>query len=174
MHLRTGHAGPVTGSSSASASGVPTESLGGGQDHSSDWSALTGSLLRDQRARFVLTGAANTAFGYACFVSIQLLVGVRLGYMWTLLMSHIVSVVFAFFMHRRLVFKVTGSLIGDLFRFETVYLFGLAINASLLPLAVEGARLPVLLAQGGITALNAAVSWVGHSRFTFYRGRLPA
>ncbi|WP_020145242.1 GtrA family protein [Terracoccus sp. 273MFTsu3.1] len=131
-------------------------------------------VLADKRVKFVLTGALNTAFGFGCFVAYQYLVGVRFGYMWTLVLSHITTVLFAFVTHRRLVFQVSGSVMRDLWRFESVYLVALGINAVLLPLAVELAGLPVLVAQAGITALNAFVSWMGHSRFSFHRKAVAA
>ena len=131
-------------------------------------------LLADKRVKFVLTGTLNTAFGFGCFVAYQYLVGVRFGYMWTLILTHITTVLFAFMTHRRLVFQVSGSVLRDLWRFESVYLVALGINALLLPLAVEVAGLPVLVAQAGITVLNAFVSWMGHSRFSFHRKAVAA
>ncbi|KRC88253.1 hypothetical protein ASE25_15525 [Terrabacter sp. Root85] len=136
--------------------------------------ALGRRALADKRVKFVLTGALNTAFGFGCFVAYQYLVGVRFGYMWTLVLAHITTVLFAFMTHRRLVFQVSGSVLRDLWRFESVYLVALGINAVLLPLAVEVAGLPVLVAQAGITTLNAFVSWLGHSRFSFHRNEVAA
>jgi putative flippase GtrA len=126
-------------------------------------------LLADRRIRFVITGGINTLFGFACFVAYQNTVGVRWGYMWALLLAHVTSVLFAFTTHRRLVFRVTGSLLRDLWRFESVYLAAIGLNAVLLPLAVEVAHLPVIVAQAFITVVNAVVSWLGHSRFSFRR-----
>lgn len=131
--------------------------------------AVVRALLTDKRVKFVLTGALNTAFGFGCFVAYQYVVGVRFGYMWTLGLSHVTTVLFAFTTHRRLVFQVSGPVLRDLWRFESVYLVALGINALLLPLAVEVAGMPVLAAQASITALNAFVSWIGHSRFSFRR-----
>jgi len=136
--------------------------------------ALVRRALADKRVKFVLTGALNTAFGFGCFVAYQYLVGARFGYMWTLVLAHLTTVLFAFMTHRRLVFQVSGSVLRDLWRFESVYLVSLGINAVLLPLAVEIAGLPVLVAQAGITALNAFVSWMGHSRFSFHRNEVAA
>lgn len=136
--------------------------------------ALVRTLLVDKRVKFVLTGALNTAFGFGCFVAFQYLVGVRFGYMWTLVLAHVTTVLFAFTTHRRLVFRVSGPVLRDLWRFESVYLVALGINALLLPLAVEVAGVPVLAAQACITALNAFVSWMGHSRFSFRRKGVAA
>lgn len=131
--------------------------------------ALTLALLRDKRVRFVVVGAANTGFGFACFVAYQHLVGARWGYMCTLALAHVTSVLFAFATHRSFVFHVSGSLLRDLWRFESVYLAALAVNAVLLPLMVEVGGVPVIVAQAVITVLNVVLSWLGHSRFSFRR-----
>jgi putative flippase GtrA len=131
-------------------------------------------VLADKRVKFLLTGGLNTAFGFACFVAFQFLVGARFGYMWTLAVAHVTTVLFAFMTHMRLVFKVSGSVLRDLWRFESVYLVALGANALLLPLAVEIVGLPVLVAQAGITGINAVISWLGHSRFSFHRKAVVA
>jgi putative flippase GtrA len=135
---------------------------------------LARQILRDKRIKFILTGGLNTAFGFGCFVAYQLLVGVHFGYMSTLVLAHVTTVLFAFMTHRRLVFKVSGSVLRDLWRFESVYLVALGVNGLLLPLAVEVVGLPVLAAQAGITAINAVISWLGHSRFSFHRKEAAA
>jgi putative flippase GtrA len=125
--------------------------------------------LENKRIRFVLAGAVNTGFGFACFVAYQHLIGVQWGYMWTLVLAHCTSVLFAFAVHRSLVFKVSGALFRDLWRFESVYLAALSLNAVLLPLMVEVGGASVIVAQASITCVNVVVSWLGHSRFSFRR-----
>jgi putative flippase GtrA len=126
-------------------------------------------LLRDQRVKFVIAGSINTAFGFACFATFETLLGDVTGYMLVLLLAHVSSVLFAFTVHRRFVFRVTGSVWRDLWRFESVNLTSLGINALLLPICVEVGSLPVLVAQALVTCVIAVVSWLGHSRFSFYR-----
>lgn len=126
-------------------------------------------VLGDKRIRFVLAGGLNTAFGFACFVAYQHTVGTHWGYMWTLALTHVTSVLFAFATHRSFVFQVSGRLLADLWRFESVYLTALGLNAVLLPSLVELGGVPVLVAQAAITCLNVLVSWLGHSRFSFRR-----
>jgi putative flippase GtrA len=89
--------------------------------------------------------------------------------MWALALTHCTSVLFAFATHRFLVFQVTGSLLRDLWRFESVYLAALAVNAVLLPLMVQLGGASVVVAQAFITCINVALSWLGHSRFSFRR-----
>lgn len=126
--------------------------------------------LGDRRVAFLLAGGLNTLFGFLCFAAYQLLLGHATGYMLVLLLAHVTSVMFAFTMHRRFVFRVSGHFWGDLWRFESVNLTSLALNAVLLPTLVEGLRLQVVLAQGAVTVVIAVVSWLGHSRISFHRG----
>lgn len=140
---------------------------------SSDGAALAGRMLADRRVRFVLAGALNTAFGFACFVFYQHVVGQHWGYMWSLALAHVTSVLFAFGTHRWFVFRVSGGVLRDLWRFESVYLASIGMNAVFLPAAVELAHLPVLVAQALITAVGVVLSWLGHSRFSFRRKAGP-
>jgi putative flippase GtrA len=125
----------------------------------------------DQRLVFIVVGLFNTLVGFGFFALFQLLVGSRFGYMWSLLLAHVTSVLVAFAAHRNITFDVQGRVLGDLVRFESVYLVGLAVNAALLPLLVEVGRLDVLVAQACVTGVSAVLSWLGHSRLTFRRGR---
>jgi len=59
--------------------------------------------------------------------------------------------------------------LADLWRFETVYLSALAVNFVVLPLLVEIAHLPVLLAQALIVLVTSLMSWVGHKHYSFRR-----
>jgi putative flippase GtrA len=126
-------------------------------------------IIRDQRVAFLVVGFVNTVVGLLWFIVFDALIGSLLGYMVTLLVSHVASVLCAFVLYRRFVFRVRGNMLIDLLRFELVYLVALAINAITLPILVEWARLPVLLAQALIVGLTTLVSFFGHSRFSFRR-----
>jgi putative flippase GtrA len=126
-------------------------------------------LHRDERVAFVGVGAFNTLVGATLFVVLELTVGHVVGYMVVLLIAHVLSVLCAFILHRRLVFRVTGNVLVDLVRFEMVYLGGLGINAILLPVLVEVVQLPVILSQFLIVSVTALVSFLGHKHFSFRR-----
>lgn len=130
---------------------------------------LVRHVVHDRRVAFLLAGGLNTAFGFSCFVAYQTLLGHVASYMLVLLLAHATSLFFAFTVHRRFVFRVTGNLWQDLWRFESVNLTSLGVNAVLLPLCVEGMGLPVIASQGFVTAVIAVISWLGHSRFSFSR-----
>ena len=126
------------------------------------------SVVRDQRVAFLMVGAINTVVGFLAFAAFLGLLGERL-YLAVLPCAHVVSVLIAFVLYRFVVFRVRGHLLADLWRFETVYLSALAANFVLLPLLVEIARLPVLLAQAMIMLVTSVLSWVGHKNYSFRR-----
>lgn len=126
-------------------------------------------LVRDQRVAFLIVGVTNTVIGFMWFVAFQMLLQQWLGYMAVLLCAHVASVLCAFVLYRRFVFRVTGHLFRDLWRFELVNLTSLGINAALLPLFVELFDLPVLLAQLASTAITVLISFFGHRGFSFRR-----
>lgn len=135
-----------------------------------------GPLLRlvgDRRVAFLIVGAVNTLSGFLWFVLFDRTVGQLWGYMVTLLFAHVAAVLCAFVLYRRFVFRVTGNVLVDLARFESVYLVGLGINVVLLPLAVEVGGLEPIVAQLLIVFVTTIVSYVGHSRFSFRRPTDP-
>lgn len=126
-------------------------------------------VIRDQRVAFLVVGAINTVVGYLIFALFLVIVGRRWGYLAALACAHVFGVLFAFVLYRFVVFRVRGHVLADLWRFETVYLTALAVNFLLLPLLVEIAHLPVLVAQAMIVFVTSVMSWVGHKHYSFRR-----
>jgi putative flippase GtrA len=133
-------------------------------------------LVRDQRVAFLIVGGINTVVGFGIFVACSETVGhmadLRFGRvagtLVTVAISHVLSVLFAFMMHRRFVFRVRGHVGRDLVRFESVYLTGLAINAVALPVLIE-LGLQRIPAQAIIIAAFTVLSYFGHRHFSFRR-----
>ena len=125
-------------------------------------------VVRDQRVAFLIVGGINTVVGFLCFAGFLVLVG-KQRYLVALVCAHVVAVLIAFVLYRFAVFKVRGHVLADLWRFETVYLSALAVNFVVLPVLVELAHLPVLLAQALIVLVTSVMSWVGHKHFSFRR-----
>lgn len=138
----------------------------GGMSGPPGWLLL---VVRDQRVAFLIVGAVNTVVGFLFFAAFLATVGQRWGYLAALAFAHVFSVLFAFVLYRFLVFRVRGHVLADLWRFETVYLSALAVNFVLLPVLVEIAHLPVLVAQALIVLVTSVMSWVGHKRYSFRR-----
>ncbi len=133
-------------------------------------------LVRDQRIAFLLVGGINTAVGFGIFVACSQTVGhfvdrrfgAIAGTLVTIVISHILSVLFAFVMHRRFVFRVEGHVLRDLLRFESVYLTTFGINAvGLLVLVELGVhRIP---AQAIVFVPTLLLNYLGHRYFSFRR-----
>lgn len=128
-------------------------------------------LIRDQRVAFMIVGGINTVVGFGWFALFELLVGHTLGYLASLAFAHVASVLCAFVLYRRFVFRVRGHVLRDLARFEMVYLVAIIVNFLALPLLVEVAGLTPIIAQALIVVVTTIVSYVGHRHFSFRRPR---
>ncbi|WP_229715045.1 GtrA family protein [Subtercola lobariae] len=126
-------------------------------------------VVKDYRVAFLIVGTANTVIGFLWFALFQATIGQVWGYMATLLFAHVASVLCAFILYRRFVFRVRGHVWRDLARFESVYLVALGINAILLPLLVEFGHLIPIVAQALIVFVTTLVSFFGHRNFSFRR-----
>ncbi|MEG9226825.1 GtrA family protein [Aeromicrobium sp. Sec7.5] len=131
-------------------------------------------LVSDRRIAFILVGLVNTGVGYAWFILFLWLGEGRWGYLISVLMTHVLSVLCAFVLYRRLVFRVRGQVLLDLARFESVYLGALAVNLVLLPVFVEVFGMPPLLGQLFVVMVTTLISYTGHSSFSFRRTKAPA
>ncbi|WP_006247524.1 GtrA family protein [Mycolicibacterium tusciae] len=133
-------------------------------------------LVRDQRVAFLLVGGINTVVGLGIFVAFSVTVGhfvddrfgTVAGSLVTVVLAHVLSVLFAFVMHRRFVFRVHGHVVRDLMRFWSVYLTAGAINLVALPVLVEFG-LHRILAQVIIVLSTTLLSYFGHRHFSFRR-----
>ncbi|UXA04245.1 GtrA family protein [Mycobacterium sp. SMC-2] len=134
-------------------------------------------LVRDQRVAFLMVGGINTVVGFGIFVacseSLGHLVDQRFGKvagsLVTLGIAHVLSVLFAFVMHRRFVFRVRGHVLRDLVRFWSVYITAAGINFVALPVLVE-LGLDRIPAQAIVVASTTLLSYFGHRYFSFRRG----
>ncbi len=135
-----------------------------------------GRLIRDQRVAFLIVGGVNTLIGFGLFVAFDLAfgravdraIGPILGSLVTLACAHVISVLIAFVLYRRFVFRVRGHVLRDLARFESVYLVAIGVNAVLLP-ALVGFGAPRIPAQAAIVVLTTVISYLGHRFFSFRR-----
>lgn len=129
-------------------------------------------LQSDQRFRFLVVGGFNTIFGFFNFVWIQALFGHKISYMGSFLISYVLTFTVAFFLHRKVVFKVSGHVWKDLLRFQSVYLVPLTINLVVLPLLVTGVKVNVYVAQALAVTFNTLVSYLGHKYVSFRRPKV--
>lgn len=130
-------------------------------------------LARDQRVRFLAVGGFNTLAGYGVYSLFFWLwgetLGDQVGPVASLLAAHVLVSGFAFVIYRRFVFRVSGSLVKDYVRFQSVYVVSLGINVLLLWLLAGVLEWNAYLAQGAVVLVITIASFVGHRYFSFRR-----
>lgn len=118
--------------------------------------------------RFMLAGAANTAFGLAIYPALMWGVpAFETRYMLALGAAQVLSVCFAFTTYKLGVFRTRGNGFREFSVFSGFYLFNYIANWMTLPLLVEVVKVPPVIAQMGYTVLLVIGSWFWHSRVTF-------
>lgn len=122
-----------------------------------------------EKIRFLVVGGFNTFVGFGAFALIQFVSNGSLHELAVLGLAHLVASTIAFVLHRRVVFRVSGKMLIDYVRFQSVYVVPLAINAAVLPLLVRVYGLNVYLAQLLITIVAVLITYVGHKYFSFRR-----
>jgi putative flippase GtrA len=126
---------------------------------------------RQQGIRYLIVGGWNTLFGYCSFAALQIAFGKHVYYLFLLSIAMVFAILNAYIGYRLFVFKVRGRWIRDLGRFSVVYLGSFAANLAILPLLVEVAGIPVLVAQAFTVAGTVAMSFFAHRSFSFRRPR---
>jgi putative flippase GtrA len=126
-----------------------------------------GAWRSQRRFRFLVIGAYNTGFGYACFVLLYITLGVAVNYLLIQVFAHFLSVLNAFYWHRRVTFRSSLPWWPEFLRFNLSYLGVLAASLVALPLMVRLLHIHPLLAAAVITAAGVVASYVLHARFSF-------
>lgn len=129
--------------------------------------ALLTYVYQDQRARFLIVGAINTAFGYLAFATLYLMLGNVIHYLGISLLAHAVAVCFAFTLQRRVVFRSTAPWPPEFIRYNISVLGVQAGSMALLSLLVSGLGWHPLLAQAAVTACAVVAAYISHRRFSF-------
>ena len=118
--------------------------------------------------RFMLAGAANTAFGLAIYPLLLWSVpAFHAHYLIALAVAQAISLCFAFATYKLGVFRTRGNVAREFGAFSSFYLFNYVANWAALPLLVELGGVPPIVAQLGFTAALILGSWFWHSRVTF-------
>jgi putative flippase GtrA len=129
-------------------------------------------IIKDRRVAFLFVGGLNTAIGTMWFALFDFWLGTKwngYGHYPALILTYIVSILCAFVLYRKIVFKVHGNVLRDLARFSTVYISAFAINLVLLWVMVHVFHWHAFLSQCLITFVTTVLSWVGHNRYSFRR-----
>jgi len=131
-------------------------------------------LFKDRRIAFLVVGGLNTGIGFLWFIAFSLLFRTTAPEQaWTVFAviacAQVTSTVSAFFLYRRLVFRVRGHAWLDFARFCLVYAGSFALNLLVVPPLKLWLGMDEIVAQFLFTFVIAVISWFGHSRFSFRR-----
>jgi putative flippase GtrA len=131
------------------------------------------------KLRFLLAGGFNTAVGYLLFSGLFLLVGRWVHYLVIGLVAHALSVVNAFVVHRKLVFRATDDWRPAFIRFNVSQLVSLGFGLAALYGLVEFGHCNPLAAQFAVTLMSVVLNYLLHRNFSFRKaagaagGRVP-
>ena len=129
-------------------------------------------IIKDRRVAFLFVGGLNTAIGTMWFLLFDWWLGSKwngYGHYPALVITYVFSILCAFVLYRKIVFKVHGNLWRDLGRFSTVYKSAFAVNHELLWVMIHLFHRHPFLSQCLITFVTTLLSWVGHNRYSFRR-----
>lgn len=131
------------------------------------------AMVGSRPFRFLLAGIANTAFGLAIYPLLLWAVPwLRVHYLVALGIAQVVSPLFAYTTYKLAVFRTRAGGAREAGLFGTFYLVASLLNWLALPLLVEGAGLPPIVAQVGFSLALMVSSYFWHSRVTFRSAKL--
>lgn len=116
--------------------------------------------------RYLLIGLYNTIVGYFLFWLVNYVLANVVHYLVILCVSFMLSLTHAYIGQRYIVFRSTEHWWKEYFRFFSVNLSGLIINAFLLALFVESG-IDLMVSQAISMLIVAIISYYGHRYFSF-------
>lgn len=128
----------------------------------------------ETKVRFVLTGGINTALGIALFPLLFLsLAPFKIHYMYILVASMVICVVFAFLTNKFFVFRTSGNYVHEFGRFILFHISHFLLSLIAVPLLVEFARISPMVAQPFFALAIVITSFFWHQHITFVPKRHP-
>jgi len=121
----------------------------------------------NDKTRFLVVGAWNTAFGYLAFIALYLLLHRVLHYLVIMVIAHFISVCNAFVGHKYVVFRSGEKPVGEFFRFNLSYGGTIILGLVAMPIMVELLNLHPIAAQGILTIITVILSYVLHKNISF-------
>ena len=116
----------------------------------------------------MIVGGWNTLFAYLVFVALfYATLPIKLHYMLVLVLSQILGLTNAYVCYKLFVFKTTGNVRREYFRFYLVYGFSFLVNIALIYVFVEVFYFNPIISQGVIAGIVVAISYLGHNKFSF-------
>ena len=131
------------------------------------WSRIK-ALASQRELRFVAVGGFNTAFNWGVFVGFQFVLG-KSNYFYSLLIMYALGSIVGFLLYRKIVFKVSGSVLQDFGKYQLVSIGPFLANLLFLPLFVQILGLGPIVAQTIFVIFITLWSYMGHRFYSFKR-----
>ena len=130
--------------------------------------------LAGRPLRFAVAGGLNTVFGLAIYPLLLWSVPwLHTHFMVGLGIAQVLSVLFAFIIYKRVVFRSQGNLLRELAAFLSFYGLNYALNWLALPVLVATTHLGPIIAQFIFALVLMACGFFWHSRITFRPAKDP-
>jgi putative flippase GtrA len=126
-------------------------------------------FLNNQKVKYLIAGLCNTVFGYLLFIVLWYTLNTYISNDFIIIISHFISVLFAFTSYRFFVFKSQGNIFIDCIKFNLVYLFTLILNLVIFKLLITELSLSPILIQGITIIFLVILNYFIHKNFTFSR-----
>jgi putative flippase GtrA len=124
-------------------------------------------VLADRRVRYLVVGGVAALVYYGLFAAAWLLSAGRAPYLALAVAANLVTAVVTHPLYRRGVFRSGGPWLAGFARFYLTCLWSLAASLGGLPLLVEVARVPVLVAQAIVIVALPLVNYQVNRRWAF-------
>src|SRR4029077_10167707 len=124
-------------------------------------------IVKRQAIAFAMVGAVNPAPGLGLTGPGVESLGDGVPPALAVVAAYAISIVLAFVLHRKLVFRVRGHVLRDFVRFVAVNSGGLLLNIALLSLAVSALHLSSKPSAVVVMGLVAVASYFGHRYISF-------
>ena len=125
-------------------------------------------VWRLEKARFLVVGGLNTAFGIGIFpLLFSLLEPLKLHYLIVLVISWFFATSLSFITNRHLVFRSVGNLLGEYLRFIPYHALILVFNLVLLPIALRYSTTNVVVLQIIYTCAVVVLTYFWYKNITF-------
>lgn len=125
-------------------------------------------LFKYKEARFIFVGILNTLVGYGAYA---LFVFWGMHYGIAFLFSSVIGVVHSYLWNKSFTFKSKDKSPSEFFRFISVYIISYLLNLFLLYVMVDLFILNKYIAGAVGIFLTAVISYVGHDKISFGKGK---
>lgn len=127
------------------------------------------SQRHGDKLRYLVVGGWNTLVFNGLFALLYALLQEALAPSVILLIAYLIASVNGYLSFRYLVFAPAGRPLIEYTRYQAVYLPILALNAVVLPLALQSTELSAYAIQAGFAAFSIVAAYLGNKYFAFRR-----